>query len=138
MHNGSWSVCLLIFSCVFANTSQATFMVASALNDLIKAAEQGDAGAQTILGYMYNVGDGAPQNPILAYVWFDISSITGDKPAKNDRDLVAEKLSSEDLIKAQELSQEYYERVQASDNKGLTPLENFARAMREGKFLSRQ
>lgn len=78
------------------------------------AAKKGNRDAQRELGIMYRDGEGVPKNNYLAYVWFNLYSVTGGSNAKEKRDLVAEKLSPEDLLKAQELSQEYYEIIQGS------------------------
>jgi len=69
-----------------------------------KSAEQGVAWAQYNLGYMYYEGIGVPQNHILAYVWDSLAAAQGDELAKKDRDLVAEKLSPQQLTEAQDLA----------------------------------
>lgn len=57
------------------------------------------------LGFnQYSKGQGVPQNHILAYAWFNLSAAQGNKNAVKNRDFVAEKLSSEQLIEAQALS----------------------------------
>ena len=44
--------------------------VASELDSLKAAAEQGDVEAQFNLGYMYSSGEGVPQNDTEAMRWF--------------------------------------------------------------------
>jgi uncharacterized protein len=66
-----------------------------------KAAEQGDASAQYNLGLMYYNGEGVPPNNILAYAWISLPAISGDKNKVDARDSIAEKLTPEDLSKAQ-------------------------------------
>ena len=66
-----------------------------------KAAEQGIASAQFNLGNMYNNGRGVPQDYANAYAWYSVASVSGDEDSTAQRDLVAEKLSREDLSKAQ-------------------------------------
>ena len=66
-----------------------------------KAAEQGDADAQFNLGNMYIRGKGVPQSLFNAYAWYSVASVSGDEDSTAQRDLVAEKLSREDLSKAQ-------------------------------------
>ena len=66
-----------------------------------KAAEQGFAPAQSNLGYMYSDGEGVPQSLVNAYAWYSVASVSGDEDSTAQRDSVAEKLSREDLSKAQ-------------------------------------
>jgi len=68
-----------------------------------KAAEQGNASAQDSLGEMYFVGKGVPQNYIYAYAWWSLAVAQGFENAKGSRDVVANTLSSQQLIQAQEL-----------------------------------
>ncbi len=80
------------------------------------SAEQGNAHAQNALGLMHETGHSVSENQIIAYVWFNLASIYDHSEARENRDSVVEKLSDKELIKAQELSQEFYERIQAADN----------------------
>ena len=47
-----------------------------------KAAEQGHARAQTVLGTMYANGEGVPENDVKAYVWVSMAKANGDEVAK--------------------------------------------------------
>jgi TPR repeat protein len=67
-------------------------------------ADQGDASAQSNLGWMYKNGEGVPQDYIIAYMWFNLAAANGSENAPNNRDTVAKKLTQVDLAKAQELS----------------------------------
>ena len=69
-----------------------------------KAAEQGDASAQLNLGLLYYDGQGVPQNYILAYVWDSLAAAQGHKSAIKNRDIDAKKLTSQQLVQAQELA----------------------------------
>ncbi len=51
--------------------------------DLIYAAEQGDAEAQFNLGYMYAIGEGVPQNDQEAAKWNRLSAEQGDAYAQS-------------------------------------------------------
>ena len=66
-----------------------------------KAAEQGVAAAQLNLGVMYFSGEGVLQDMIAAHMWFNIAAENGDTVAEENRDIVAGKLSSSDIVKAQ-------------------------------------
>jgi len=53
---------------------------------------------------MYDNGRGVPQNYKLAYVWSSLAAAQGHENGKNNRDIVAEKLSPQHIIQAQELA----------------------------------
>ena len=67
-----------------------------------KAAEQGIADAQNNLGVMYGIGNGVLQDTIAAHMWFNIAAANGNTHAAKARDIVAGKLSSSDILKAQQ------------------------------------
>ena len=77
-----------------------------------KAAEQGDADAQYLLGVMYNGGVGVVQDNKLAYVWSSVSAANGHVEAATNRDLVAKHLSPAVLAEAQALAGQYVELYQ--------------------------
>jgi TPR repeat protein len=75
------------------------------------AADQGNADAQYSLGQEYAIGDGIEKNPEEAYFWLDLASNGYDAAgratagnAKALRDRVGQKLSPDELRKAQERS----------------------------------
>ena len=70
------------------------------------AAEQGDAGAQVNLGFMYDNGDGVPEDKVLAYMWWNLAAANGDEDASENKDIIAERMTSSQIEKAQELSRE--------------------------------
>jgi hypothetical protein len=76
-----------------------------------KAAEQGDALAQQNLGVMCWLGQGMPEDYVLAHMWFNLaaSRASGDvqKKAAGAREAVAQKMTPEQLAKAQELAREW-------------------------------
>jgi len=75
------------------------------------AAEQGHASAQNNLGFMYSEGQGVPQDFIQAHLWYNLaaSSRTGDdrETAVKNRDLLAEKMTAEQIAEAQRLAREW-------------------------------
>ncbi len=77
-----------------------------------KAAEQGDAKAQFMLGMMYFNGRGVAQDYKLAYVWSSVSAANGDVEAATYRDLFAKRLSPAVLAEAQALAGQYVELYQ--------------------------
>ena len=77
-----------------------------------KAAEQGNADAQYMLGVMYFDGFGVAQDNKLAYVWSSVSAANGDVEAATNRDLFAKRLSPAVLAEAQALAGQYVELYQ--------------------------
>jgi TPR repeat protein len=72
-----------------------------------RAAEQGQAGAQYNLGLMYGNGDGVPQDHMLAHMWFNLAAAQGLVPAKENRDIAAKRMTSEQIAEAQRLAREW-------------------------------
>ncbi len=72
--------------------------------DTLKAAEQGDDGAQYNLGLMYYKGQGVPQNYKLAYVWESLAAAQGNKEAAKERNLIEKRLTPQQLSEAQDLA----------------------------------
>ena len=69
------------------------------------AAEQGDADAQYILGFMYHEGKGVIQDNVYAHIWWNIAASQGVKNATKKRDILAKKMTPADISKAQRLAQ---------------------------------
>ena len=65
-------------------------------------AEQGDAGAQFNLGYRYSIGQGVPQDYVLAHMWFNIAAASGHEYALKARDLLASLMTSNQIAEAQQ------------------------------------
>ncbi len=74
------------------------------------AAAQGDADAQINLGNMYLSGMGEAQDFVRAHMWFNIAAINGHPYPAKQRDEVAKKMDSSQVIKAQRLARECQER----------------------------
>ena len=71
-----------------------------------KAAEQGNASAQGNLGRMYGSGNGVLQDNVYAHMWFNIASSNGNEMARSNRDIVAERMTPDQLAEAQRLASE--------------------------------
>ena len=71
---------LLLSAAVMILTVRLT--VASDLDSLKAAAEQGDATAQFNLGYMYDTGEGVPENDAEAVRWYRMAAEQGDATAQ--------------------------------------------------------
>ena len=70
------------------------------------AAAQGFSDAQYNLGFMYANGQGVLQNNVQAHMWFNIAAVKGDKDAVKNRDIVASKMTTEQIAQAQRLAKE--------------------------------
>jgi TPR repeat protein len=65
------------------------------------AAEQGYFAAQSNLGLMYVRGEGVPTNFIKAYAWWSMAAAHGDESASKNKDIVTEKMTSQQIAEAQ-------------------------------------
>ena len=69
------------------------------------AAEQGHASAQSNLGFMYGTGQGVLQDYARAHMWYNLASAAGgSKHGTKNRDIVAEKMTPQQIEKAQEMA----------------------------------
>ena len=73
------------------------------------SAEQGVTPAQTSLGRMYSGGFGAAQDDVQARMWFTIASELGDDDAPSKRDVLAGRMSAEDISEADRLATAWME-----------------------------
>ena len=69
-----------------------------------KAANQGNADAQSNLGVMYSTGRGVPRDFLLAYIWLSVASANGAKFASENRKIITERLTKDELKKARAIS----------------------------------
>ncbi len=72
-----------------------------------KSANQGEIVAQSILGVMYEEGNGLPQDFVLAHMWFNLVAGSGGAVARTARDLVARKMTPEQIAEAERLAREW-------------------------------
>ena len=73
-----------------------------------RAADQGDAEAQSNLGVMYSEGQGLPQDYVQAFMWLDIAAAqNGGIRIKNNRDIVSERMTAAQIAEAQKLAREW-------------------------------
>jgi TPR repeat protein len=81
--------------------------VAEAVKWSRMAAEQGYDSAQSILGAMYATGEGVPQDDVEAHMWFNLAAAQGNENGKKNRDIVAKRMTSEQIAEAQRLAREW-------------------------------
>ena len=67
-------------------------------------AEAGDADAQYMLGRMYAQGQGTLQDFVQAYQWYNLAAAQGQRFASAARDVLAERMTAEQVASAQELA----------------------------------
>ncbi len=75
-----------------------------------KAAEQSHNGAFRDMGEMYWKGLGVSQNNILAYMWWKLGVLHGDKESERLLDIAAAKMKSSHVDEAQKLAQEWMQK----------------------------
>ena len=69
-----------------------------------RAAERGHLDAQNNLAALYVSGKGVPQDYLMAYAWFNLAAAQGDQGARQNRDFIAQRMSSEQISRAQQLN----------------------------------
>ena len=72
-----------------------------------RAAEQGVATAQYNLGVMFDDGEGVPQDYAQAHKWYNLAASRGDDVARSNRDIVAKRMTTEQIAEAQRLAREW-------------------------------
>jgi len=75
-------------------------------------AEQGDAAAQSLLGFVYSAGDGVPQDFVEAHKWVNLAaSRETDNAPRNlyvdARNRLAERMTPAQIAEAQTLAREW-------------------------------
>lgn len=71
------------------------------------AADQGNPQAQTVLGVMYALGQGVNQDFVQALMWLNLSFEQGIEEGGHFRDFIQEKMTAEQIAKAQQLTKEW-------------------------------
>ena len=55
------------------------------------------------------LGDGVPQNNVRAYAWWSVAVAQGNEDARGNRELMADRLSSEQLARGQDMATRCFE-----------------------------
>ena len=76
--------------------------LAEALAQWRAAADSGDRRAMLELGRLYRIGLGAPQDYVLAHMWFNLAASRGEIAAVKERDALVAKMTSQQVAAAQE------------------------------------
>ena len=59
---------------------------------------------------MYYDGEGVSQDYIQAHMWFSLAATQGDEAGHKNHDLAAERMTPDDILKAQALAREWMEK----------------------------
>ena len=87
------------------------------LEDLRNCAEQGDVDAQFALGIKYDLGEtvgvttGVPEDKVLAYMWYNLAAAQGNEIAQDNKDIIEERMTREQIAEAQRLSREWLPKI---------------------------
>ena len=73
------------------------------------AAEQGLAGAQYNLGNLYRDGYGVLEDHVLAYMWSNLAAAQGNERAQDNKDIIEQGMTREQIAEGQRLSTEWLE-----------------------------
>jgi uncharacterized protein len=76
------------------------------------AAEQGYVLAQSSLGHQYSTGTGVPRDLIQALMWLELAAGRGDARAIEDRDRVAQSMTSAQIVESRRLVAEWKSKPQ--------------------------
>jgi TPR repeat protein len=74
------------------------------------AAVQGDGRAQFMLGVAFENGQGVVQDYKKAHIWFNLAAVTGDSFSAKARDIVAQRMTAEQIGEAQTMARHCIER----------------------------
>ena len=75
------------------------------------AAEQGLARAQYGLGFMYENGEGVPENYVRAYAWLNLAAAQGLQGAVSGKAAVEGLMTAAQITEAQALSTTLFARI---------------------------
>ena len=80
---------------------------ATALKFWRPLAEQGGALAQSNLGTRYGKGEGVRQDYVSAHMWLNLAAAQGDDTAQKNRDIVAKRMTPNQIAEAERLAREW-------------------------------
>ena len=81
---------------------------ARAFDWYLRASLKGHPGAQSGIGWYYEVGRGLPApDPVRAYAWYTLSAMGGDPDAAMSQEEIAKRMSDEEIEAALELVADY-------------------------------
>jgi TPR repeat protein len=72
-----------------------------------KAADQGDAISQYLIGACYDSGTGVPKDCVVAYKWILLAGGQGYELAKKGIDLMEARMTREQIAEGQKMAREF-------------------------------
>ena len=102
-----------------------------ALREWQTAVNAGDAKAMLALGRLYMQGLGAPQDYVQAHKWFNLAASRGEAEAVTERDALAGRMASEQVVEAQKQAAAWQPQATASGSASPPP----PKAIREAQEL---
>ena len=84
---------------------------AGALKEFRPMAEEGNAAAQLLLGFMYERGQGVDQDYVQAHFWFNLAARQGEEQAAKMRDELASRMSAEQVAEANKQAAQWRPRI---------------------------
>jgi TPR repeat protein len=60
-----------------------------------------------MLGLVYEIGQGVPQDYVRAYMWYHLAAARGNQEALRNRDDAAQHMTSAQIAEAQKLAREW-------------------------------
>ncbi|MCC5835683.1 MAG: SEL1-like repeat protein [Opitutales bacterium] len=75
------------------------------------AADQGNTWGQHHLGELHESGNGIAEDPVMAFKWYHLAAVQGHEGAAKGRDRIRTQLTSEEIAKALQLSQNFQETI---------------------------
>lgn len=87
---------------------------AAAVQLLVQAAEAGDVRAQLELGRMHGAGDGVAQDYVAAHAWYNLAAASGSAKAAEQRDILGNLLTPDQIAAAQTRARDLFDKVAAS------------------------
>ncbi len=88
-------------------TAYRAFQFEEAAQWFLKAAEQGDAEAQFLLGRMHYDGNSLRVDNVTAYMWFDIAAANGLSAGVRYRDGISERMSDDEIAMARQRADDW-------------------------------
>ena len=81
--------------------------LAEAFQQWQAAADTGDAQAMLALGRLYLKGEGAPQDYVLAHMWFNLAASKGARGATSEREALTSKMTRAERVEAQKRARDW-------------------------------
>ena len=84
------------------------------IEQLRQAAEQGGAEAQNALGRAYDEGQGVAEDHVKAIAWINLAAAQGHTSAVENKGLLPQILTDEQMAEAEKLADEFRKRIEAA------------------------